>query len=77
VSKSQNYPYLKHLLGCYFHQDYNIEGDTLEDVVGAFNRDCDYKLQKRADVINDIDKFLNDYKSNIKHACKLTGPYKV
>jgi hypothetical protein len=31
-----SYPYLGHLLGGWFHQDFDLVGDSLEEIVGDF-----------------------------------------
>jgi hypothetical protein len=32
----RDYPRLAHLMDSYFHQDYDIDGHTIEEVVGAY-----------------------------------------
>ncbi len=46
------YPYLETLIGCWFHQDWKIDGDTLEAVIASFKKvttpaDC---AETRADI---------------------------
>ena len=52
----QLFPELAVLMGGYFHQDFDINGDTLEKVVSAFVADSDAPLRRL--VISDIDAFL-------------------
>lgn len=50
------FPDLAEFMSGWFHQDFDINGDTLEEVVGAFRREVqeDYAQQLRLD----IDRFL-------------------
>jgi CdiI immunity protein len=34
----ESFPYLDALVGGWFHQDFDLEGDTLEEVVAAFKK---------------------------------------
>jgi hypothetical protein len=52
----QPFPDLASFMGGWFHQDFDIEGDSLEEVVAAFKAQSDPGLV--APLINDIDAFL-------------------
>ena len=52
----QQFPDLAAFMGGYFHQDFDINGDTLEAVVAVFVADCDDSLRRH--LIADIDRFL-------------------
>lgn len=52
----QLFPELAAFMGGYFHQDFDINGDTLEEVVAAFVADSDAALRRL--LIGDIDGFL-------------------
>jgi hypothetical protein len=52
------YPELADLMSGWFHQDYALEGDTVEEVVGAYLRAA--SLTERQALIDDIDRFLRD-----------------
>ncbi len=50
------YPNLASLLGGYFHQDFDIHGDTLEEIVGLYRKEG---TQAEIDGLRkDIQKFL-------------------
>ena len=36
--RDHEYPYLNAFIGGWFHQDFDIDGDTLEEIVGSFKR---------------------------------------
>ena len=36
VPRDQPYPLLNHLIGGWFHQDFDVDGETIEDVVTAY-----------------------------------------
>ena len=52
----QFFPELAAFMGGYFHQDFDINGDTLEEVVAVFIADSDAGLCRL--LIGDIDGFL-------------------
>ncbi|WP_431104393.1 contact-dependent growth inhibition system immunity protein [Roseateles noduli] len=49
-------PDLAEFISGRFHQDFDINGDTLEEVVGAFRRDVPADYAQRLGL--DIDRFL-------------------
>ena len=54
-----DFPYLNYLIGCWFHQDWDIEGDTLDAVIASFKKSeapADW-TETRAD----IERLLNRY----------------
>lgn len=54
-----SYPHLENLIGCWFHQDYDIEGDTLEEVIAAYRKGT--TAADRIGTRADIHKFLQHY----------------
>jgi hypothetical protein len=57
ISKGQKlFPELASFMGCWFHQDFDINGDSLEEVVAAFKAESDQGLIPP--LVNDIDAFL-------------------
>jgi hypothetical protein len=56
TKRQQLFPELAAFMGGYFHQDFDINGDTLEEVVAAFVVDSDGRLRRL--LIDDIDAFL-------------------
>lgn len=50
------YPELASFMGGWFHQDFDIHGDSLEEVVAAFKAESDADLFKP--LLDDIDAFL-------------------
>jgi CdiI immunity protein len=55
-----NYPELENLMSGWFHQDFDINGDTLEAVVGAYRAVTPPYLQRA--LASDIERFLHDAK---------------
>lgn len=60
---AQHYSHLAELLGSWFHQDFDIEGDTIEEIIRAFNKSS--SAQQRQEVIADITQFLRTDDSQI------------
>lgn len=56
MKTAPDFPELDHLMGGWFHQDYDLEGDTLEEVVAAYLAVAS-KPQRRA-LVDDIERFL-------------------
>ena len=64
--ESKNYPHLQALLSGWFHQDFDIAGDSLESVIAEFNRvspNAETQL-----VIADIGAFLSNCKRGVDNA---------
>ncbi|QPF72253.1 hypothetical protein G8A07_04455 [Roseateles sp. DAIF2] len=58
ISKGQElYPELAAFMGGWFHQDFDIHGDSLEEVVAAFKAESDPDLIRP--LVDDIDAFLS------------------
>ena len=53
---AQWYPDLASLISGWFHQDFDIEGETIEEIINAFNKSS--SKEQRQLVINDISRFL-------------------
>jgi len=53
---TNDYPELAALLSGWFHQDFDIEGDTLETIMAAFNASSTYK--DRQSLVVDLSNFL-------------------
>ncbi|KQP13848.1 contact-dependent growth inhibition system immunity protein [Pseudorhodoferax sp. Leaf265] len=57
ISKGQQqFPDLAAFIGGWFHQDFDIHGNSLEEVVAAFKAESDAALV--APLVDDIDAFL-------------------
>ena len=57
ISKGQQlFPELAAFMGGWFHQDFDIHGDSLEEVVAAFKTESDADLVQP--LVDDIDAFL-------------------
>ena len=50
--QEHEYPYLANLIGCWFHQDYDIAGSTLEAVIASFKKESnpDTWAETQADI---------------------------
>ncbi len=57
--KQTEYPALAHLLDGWFHQDYDINGDTLEEILPHFIRAQHTEDLRRT--LRDIDRFLEKH----------------
>jgi CdiI immunity protein len=64
---SENYPALADLISGWFHQDFDIEGDTIEEIIGAFHASS--TLEARQAVIAEITHFLH------QHAAAIDGEF--
>ncbi|WP_036254429.1 contact-dependent growth inhibition system immunity protein [Methylobacter sp. BBA5.1] len=51
-----DYPEISELMSGWFHQDYDIEGDSVEEIIGSFNASCSSKQKGR--LIEEISQFL-------------------
>ena len=56
MQQSSDYPELEALMSGWFHQDFDIEGDTVEAIIGAFNKSSTVK--DRQLLVSDIRSFL-------------------
>jgi hypothetical protein len=57
------YPHLADFMGGWFHQDFDIVGDTLEEIVTAFRAIAPPETQ--AALRSEIAAFLKDHSQNI------------
>ena len=53
---ANDYPTLSNLLSGWFHQDFDIEGETVEEIIGKYNASC--SVEERQTLIEDISRFL-------------------
>ncbi|MBV8962819.1 MAG: hypothetical protein JOY97_06965 [Hyphomicrobiales bacterium] len=54
-----DYPYLNYLIGGYFHQDWDIAGDTLDAVIALFKDE--HAAEDWTEIRGDIGRLLNRY----------------
>ena len=60
---SERYPRLADLMSSWFHQDFDVEGETVADVVNAFRT---VTPQVHQDLLReDIDSFLSEHADDI------------
>jgi hypothetical protein len=59
-----DYPALADFLASWFHQDFDIEGETVAEIVQAFARSTPAPAQ--AAVRRDIEHFLNDHSEDLE-----------
>ena len=59
VSDKQRFPYLASLIGGYFHQDFDVNGSTLEEIIGKSKADS--STEETAGTIADIERFVAEY----------------
>jgi CdiI immunity protein len=57
--QEHEYPYLANLVCCWFHQDYDIAGSTLEAVIASFKKDSnpDTWAETRGDIARLLNRF--------------------
>lgn len=55
---SDRYPALANLIGAWFHQDFDIEGETVAEVMSAFK--AAEPASRQVEVRSDIERFLRD-----------------
>lgn len=63
--ETTGFPYLNYLLGAYFHQDFDINGSTLEEIIAASKKD--FVAEDRAGTVADIHRFLATYGDTDTH----------
>ncbi len=57
MSTSNNsYPCLRELMSGWFHQDFDIEGETVPEIIAAFNRSC--RKEQQSLLKSEIIEFL-------------------
>lgn len=61
---ANHYPRLADLLGGWFHQDYDIEGETVAEVIGAFRAVT--PPDEQAALRTDISAFLTEHSETIE-----------
>jgi hypothetical protein len=64
------YPALADLIGAWFHQDYDIEGETIPEIVGAFRAVT--TPVERATVRADIARFIAEHPQDLDEAFEST-----
>jgi hypothetical protein len=59
MPSSANFPYLASLIGGYFHQDFDLNGNTLEEIIETSKKTS--SAEETAGTIADIQRFLATY----------------
>lgn len=59
------FPYLNYLLGAYFHQDFEINGNTLEEIIATCKKD--FVAEDIEGTIADIHRFIATYGDSDSH----------
>lgn len=60
---TEDYPNLASLLSAWFHQDFDIEGETIEDIVNAYVRASPDR--ERQLLAEEITRFLETHKDSL------------
>jgi hypothetical protein len=63
--ETTGFPYLNYLLGAYFHQDFDINGNTLEEIIATSKKD--FVAEDRAGTVADIRRFIATYGDTDSH----------
>lgn len=66
MSHTENYPELDQLFGAYFNQDFALWGDTIEEIVAAYNEGTP-SPQCEA-LRNEIDRFIASHSADLDKA---------
>jgi hypothetical protein len=66
VPKPTSYPELKQLFGAYLHQDYQLFGDTLEEVIETYIRDSSPGQCRQ--MLDEIARFRSEHSANLDTA---------
>jgi uncharacterized FlgJ-related protein len=64
TSLNDSYPDLPNLLSGWFHADFDLEGDTIEAIIAAFN--AVNSAKDRQAIISDINRFMADHRDAIE-----------
>jgi hypothetical protein len=59
IREARSYPELDDLLGAYFHQDFDIFGNTLQEIIATYRTDVSDEVRKSTRA--DIERFLHTY----------------
>lgn len=66
------YPDLWQLIGAYFNQDFDMFGDSIEELIALYISESDSVTRKR--VIKDIDRFVSENAGTVEEAyCREFG----
>ena len=57
ASGQQKYEYLDSLIGGWFHQDFDINGSTLEEIMASYRKKA--KTQEQEGLVRDIHAYLS------------------
>ncbi|MGB3431457.1 contact-dependent growth inhibition system immunity protein [Achromobacter sp.] len=60
------YPRLYQFIGCCFHQDYDLEGETIEEIVHGYKEAS--SPTEIAHICSEMDQFLAEYGSAVESA---------
>ncbi len=66
MKTQSKYPQLDHLIGAYLNQDYEISGDTIDEVVACYAKDrtpSDHQV-----LLDDIERFSHEHEHDLDEA---------
>jgi|SRR5579863_1389849 len=63
---SRRYPRMYSLFGAYLNQDFDLWGDSLEEIVGCFKRDSPPEC--RREIIDEINSFVAEHPMDLDSA---------
>ena len=66
MSKPTPYPELDQLFGAYLHQDYELFGNTIEEVVACYKRESSSEQLKH--MLNEIARFRAEHSERLDSA---------
>ena len=69
MTSTSEYPELDHLFGAYLNQDYDLSGDTIEEVVASYVQGTSAENHGR--ILDEIEKFEQAHSDNLDQALLL------
>ena len=66
MADASKFPELDELFGVYFNQDFDLWGDTIEEIVAAYSKDT---IRERRDALhNEVDIYVEAHPSDLDSA---------
>jgi hypothetical protein len=66
MADASTFPELDQLFGVYFNQDFELWGDTIEEIVAAYSKDM--SSERRGGLHHEIDTYIQAHPSDLDNA---------
>src|SRR4051812_44972799 len=63
MTSESKYPELDQMFGAYFNQDFDLWGDTIEEIVASYKDGT--SRQQREGLLEEIDRFVGEYPDDL------------